>query len=110
MKLSPSREAANCAATQELPAFYATRMFITVLTRALHWSLSKSQINPVHTIPSYLSKIEFNFVQPPMSGLFPSGFPTNILSLIRATCPAQLILLDPIILIILEEEYKFLCF
>jgi hypothetical protein len=44
------------------------------------------------------------------SGLFPSGFPTNnlytfIFYPIRATCPAHLILLDFIILIILSEEF-----
>jgi hypothetical protein len=45
------------------------------------------------------------------SGLFPSGFLTNNLytflsSPIRATCPAHLILLDFIILLILGEDYK----
>jgi hypothetical protein len=45
------------------------------------------------------------------SGLFPSGFLTNILytfhfSPIHATRPAHLILLDLIIIIIRGEEYK----
>jgi hypothetical protein len=44
------------------------------------------------------------------SGLFPSGFSTNILYTFlvpsRVTCPAHLILLDLIILIILGEGYK----
>jgi hypothetical protein len=41
------------------------------------------------------------------SGLFPSGFPTNILYVffpIRPTCPAHLILLALIILVVLGEE------
>jgi hypothetical protein len=45
------------------------------------------------------------------SGLFPFGFPTNVLnafllSPIRATCPAHFILLDLTILIMFGEEYK----
>jgi hypothetical protein len=72
-----------------------------------------SQIDPVHTIPPYLSKIYFNIVYPPglPSGLFLSGFPTNNLyasffSPTRSTCPAHLILLHLIILIMFGEIFN----
>jgi hypothetical protein len=69
-----------------------------------------SQFEPVNTIPSYLRSIlilstHLRLCLP--SRLFSSGFPTNILvSPILPTCPAHLILLDLIILIMYGEEYK----
>jgi hypothetical protein len=78
IELSPSRETANCAAPQKLPSI--------LWNPKVHYHVHKSpplvsilsQINPVHTIPSYLSEIHFNIVHPPMS--LSSGVPTNILS------------------------------
>jgi hypothetical protein len=62
MDLSTSREAANCAVTQELPSIFRNPK--------VHYRVHKSpplvtilcQIDPVHTISSYLSKIHFNIV------------------------------------------------
>jgi hypothetical protein len=115
MEPSPSWEAANCAAAQELPSILWNRRLITVFTRALHWSPSRAR--PIQSIPSHpisLRSILILSTHPrlgPPSGLFPSGFPTNIphaflLSPTHAICPAHPILLDITISIILGEVHK----
>jgi hypothetical protein len=115
IELSPSWEAANCAATQEFPSIlWNMKVYYHVHKSSLLVPIL-SQINPIHTIQSYLSKIHLILsthlrLRLP-SGLLPSGFPINILyvfllSPIRATCPTHLVLLGLIILIILGEEYK----
>jgi hypothetical protein len=63
-------------------AFYGTRKFIAVLIRALHWSLSRAR--SIQSIPSHFSSLTCIYIlstHPLLglsSGLFPSGFPTNI--------------------------------
>jgi hypothetical protein len=115
MELSPSWEGANCAATRELPSI----LWNPEVHHRVHINPPPvpilSQIDPIPTIPSYLTKIHFNIAHTPTSwfpsGPFPSGFPTKILyailfAPIRATCPAHLIFLDLISLIVLSEAYK----
>jgi hypothetical protein len=77
MELSPSWEAANCSATQEFKAFYGTRWFTAVSTRALHWFLSWAI--SIQTIPSPSISLSTHLRFDLPSGLFLSGFPTDIL-------------------------------
>jgi hypothetical protein len=68
---------------KDIPALYEIRIFIIAFTRARTPVPILSHINPVHITPSYIAKIillltsHLCLVLP--SGLFPSGFPTNIL-------------------------------
>jgi hypothetical protein len=67
MEVSPFREAASCAAAEELPNI--------LLNPKVHYRVHKipllvsilSHIKPNHTAPSYLSKIHFNIIHRPTS-------------------------------------------
>ena len=70
-----------------------------------------SQMHPVHGPPSHFLKVHLHLSLP--SGIFPSGFPTitlytTLLSPIRATCPANLTLLDLLSRLIFAEENRSL--
>jgi hypothetical protein len=115
MELRPSWKTASRSATQELPSILWNPTFRYRVHKSPPLVPILSQINPVHTTPTYLSKIHLNisthrcFGFP--SGLFPFGFSTNILyvslfSLIHVTYKVHLIFLDLIILIVLGDEYK----
>jgi hypothetical protein len=67
MELSSSWESANCAATQELPSILWNPKVQYRVKKSPPLVSILSYINPVHTIPSYHSNINFNIVHPPTS-------------------------------------------
>jgi hypothetical protein len=78
---------------KNFPAFYGNRRLTTVFTRAIHWSLSwarSPQSIPPH--PIFLRSILILSTHLRLglpSGLFPSGFPTNILYAFLHTAYSQ---------------------
>jgi hypothetical protein len=83
---------------KNFPTSNGARGFITMFTRALHWSLS--QAKSVQSIPPHAISLRSTLILSTHlhlglpSGLFPSHFPINILyvflfSSIHATCPTM---------------------
>ena len=116
MEQSPSWEANRFAASQEIPRI--------LWNPKVHYRIHNcpppvpilGQLDPVHTHPTSWRSIlilssHLRLGLP--SGLFPSGSPTKTLctplpTLIRATCPTHLIILDFITRTILGEKYRSL--
>jgi hypothetical protein len=95
MELSPSSEATNCVATQELSSIFWNPQIYYRVQKSPPLVPIVNQIDPVHTIPSSRSKIYSNIVLVSLSSWLSHQYPICIPLLpTRATCPAHFLLFD----------------
>jgi len=115
MEQSPSWEANSFSANQEIPHILWNQKVYHRIHKSPPFVLTLSQINQVHALhPTSWRSILILFLYIRLclpSGLFPSRFPTKTLyasplSPTRATCPANLILLDSVTRLIFCDEYS----
>jgi hypothetical protein len=115
--MEPSRcwEAATCASTEELPNILWNPKFHCHVYKNLPLVSILDHVIPVHSTLFYsvifILILSSHLSIGPSSSLFPSDLPTRnlfafLLSLMCATCPAHLILLYLIVLMIFLEKYK----
>jgi len=115
MEQSPTREANSHSTSQEIPRHLWKPKVLYRVHNSPPLVSVLSQISPMQNIPPYFFKIKFNIILPstPWSPklALPFVFSTKFLyafliSPMRATFPALLILLDLIVVIIYGEGYK----
>ena len=111
MEQSPSWETNRFSDSQEIPHVLWNPMVYYLIHKFPPTLSILSKLDPVHIHTNNFLKIHVIIILATKSGLpsglFPSGFPTKtlykpLLSLIRATCPANLINLDFITRTILD--------
>jgi hypothetical protein len=82
MEQNPSSEASSHSGSQEIPCFLWNPMVNHCVHKNPPLATILSHMHPVHTFPPYFPMIHSNIIHLCVvlpSGLFPSGFPANIL-------------------------------